>query len=75
MKNNNFIKPAPIGVLVDPPSGWKYGFPKMAPYPLPDNMVEWVIENGYPREEVLSLNEHFWIRYSEIYEQEDKTKD
>ena len=66
--NNNFVKPAPIAVWVDPPSGWKYGFPRQAPYPLPDNMIEWVIEQGYPRVEVESLGEHFYIGYTEVYE-------
>lgn len=66
--NNNFVKPAPIAVWVDPPSGWKYGFPKEAPYPLPDNMIEWVIDQGYPRVEVESLGEHFYIGYTEVYE-------
>ena len=38
--------------IFDPPSGWRYGFPK----PLPDNvkgegaMTEWLIAQGYPRE-------------------------
>lgn len=54
--------------MVDPPSGWKYGFPKVAPYPLPENMIEWVIEQGYPRVEVEGLGEHFYIQYSEVYE-------
>lgn len=39
-------------ILVDPPEGWKYGFPKMAP----DNWLEmseqeieeWFIDKGYP---------------------------
>jgi hypothetical protein len=43
-------------VFIDPPSGWKYGFPK----PAPDNMRqmtreqlrEWFVQNGYPRWEI-----------------------
>ena len=37
--------------MVDPPSGWKYGFPKE----LPENVVDfrqWLIDNGYPESEV-----------------------
>lgn len=33
---------------IDPPSGFKYGFPKQ----LPDNVTnlrEWLLENGYPQ--------------------------
>lgn len=39
-------------LLIDPPSGWKYGFPK--PYDNPDNkpLEEWLLENGYPQKEI-----------------------
>lgn len=67
-EDNNFVKSTPIAVLVDPPSGWKYGFPKKAPYPLPDNIIEWVVEHGYPRAEVEGFGTHFHISYSEVYE-------
>jgi hypothetical protein len=33
--------------VIDPPQGWKYGFPK----PIPDAVVnfrQWLIDNGYP---------------------------
>jgi hypothetical protein len=34
---------------VDPPSGWRYGFPKLYD-PLKDGpMREWMIANGYPK--------------------------
>jgi len=43
-------------VYIDPPSGWKYGFPKPSPANLrqmnPDEFNQWLIDNGYPREEV-----------------------
>ncbi len=37
-------------LMIDPPSGWKYGFPR--PYDAkPDQTVgEWLIEKGYPKE-------------------------
>ena len=43
-------------VFVDPPDGWRYGFPK----PLPPNVRkiegfdfhDWLIQNGYPKAEV-----------------------
>lgn len=36
-------------VLIDPPEGWKYGFPKI--YNNHDNksVEEWLVENGYPQ--------------------------
>ena len=50
--------------IIDPPSGWKYGFPK----PIPDDIkdvIPWLIENGYPQKEIDALGEHFYCRYWE----------
>ena len=52
--------------LVDPPYGWKYGFPKE----LPENYKnytdnefnEWLIQNGYPKEEIDSFKNQFTYR-------------
>jgi hypothetical protein len=52
-------------LIVDPPSGWKYGFPK----PYFKNEIEtetevknWLVENGYPQSEIDSLGNSFHIR-------------
>ena len=41
---------------IDPPSGWKYGFPKEAPANLREmteaQLNEWLVANGYPKSEV-----------------------
>jgi hypothetical protein len=40
-----------MAVYVDPPSGWKYGFPKA----LPDGIIDlrkWLLEEGYPEEDI-----------------------
>jgi hypothetical protein len=43
-------------LFIDPPSGWKYGFPKEAPKNLREmewhDLNNWLVENGYPIEEV-----------------------
>ena len=55
-------------LMCDPPSGWKYGFPK----PIPEgvkNTTEWLIEQGYPQEEIDRLGDNFYCRYWE--EQDD----
>jgi hypothetical protein len=43
-------------LFIDPPSGWKYGFPKQAPTNLREmdfhDITNWLVENGYPIEEV-----------------------
>ena len=52
--------------MIDPPSGWKYGFPKV----LPDdiiNITEWLIENGYPKELIDKFGDYFCYR---IWEEE-----
>ena len=42
--------------LIDPPEGWKYGFPKPAPdnvdpveFEKDENINKWLVENGYPQ--------------------------
>ena len=54
-----------MDILIDPPSGWMYGFPKLLPNPQPENVREWLVENGYPRKEMDSYGEHFYCRYIE----------
>lgn len=48
--------------MIDPPSGWKYGFPKV----LPDNVedtLKWLVEQGYPQSEIDKCGKHFHCRY------------
>lgn len=48
--------------MIDPPFGWKYGFPK----PIPseeENVMKWLVENGYPQKEIDSCGQHFYCRY------------
>jgi len=43
-------------IYIDPPSGWKYGFPKKAPANLremdTDGLNNWLSQNGYPMREI-----------------------
>jgi hypothetical protein len=34
---------------VDPPSGWRYGFPKIWTRQVP--LEQWLIDNGYPEQD------------------------
>ena len=52
-------------MMIDPPSGWLYGFPKVLPDPKPESMHEWLVGNGYPQEEIDKMKEHFYCRYWE----------
>lgn len=50
--------------MIDPPEGWKYGFPK----PIPDhvsNPKQWLIDNGYPQSIMDGYGENFHCRYWE----------
>jgi len=47
--------------MIDPPSGWKYGFPKEIPEHV-DDTTKWLLENGYPEYEVKKMGDHFFVR-------------
>lgn len=51
-------------LMIDPPSGWHYGFPKPIPRDV-DNVKEWLVQNGYPQELIDKLGEWFICRYWE----------
>ena len=50
--------------FIDPPEGWKYGFPKVLPDNI-DNISDWLVEQGYPKEKIASYGIHFYCRYWE----------
>lgn len=41
--------------FIDPPGGWKYGFPKEMPREVTD-IRTFLVENGYPQSEIDSLS-------------------
>jgi hypothetical protein len=47
---------------IDPPSGWRYGFPKVFDWDSEkESFSNWLIRNGYPKEHVeLAMQ---WSRY------------
>ena len=49
--------------MIDPPSGWKYGFPKVLPKEAQGRNLEWLVENGYPQSEIDKMKDHFYVRY------------
>lgn len=53
-------------LMIDPPSGWRFGFPKPAPENFFDKNFElgaWLIECGYPEKDVPLA-----IKYSRYWE-------
>lgn len=41
-----------VGQLIDPPGGWRFGFPKPYMPRLGENMRDWLVREGYPESEV-----------------------
>lgn len=59
-------------MMIDPPSGWKYGFPK----PLPEEVVDtmkWLVENGYPQSEIDACGDYFYCSHY-YHEVEDENE-
>jgi len=53
--------PTKLVKYIDPPGGWKYGFPK----PMPDkveDLNQWLVDNGYPKSEIEKMGEYFFCR-------------
>jgi len=51
--------------MIDPPSGWKYGFPKPIPQDRLKDYKVWLVEQGYPQSEIDRYGENFLCRYWE----------
>ncbi len=66
LKKNNMAK------IIDPPSGWMYGFPKPIPEDRQKDVIAWLIEQGYPKVVIDSFGEHFVCRYWEQSEEDNK---
>ena len=53
-------------LMVDPPEGWRYGFPKVCPKEHQHRILDWIVEVGYPKAEVEKLGKYFHVRCWEI---------
>jgi len=49
-------------VWVDPPNGWKYGFPKIFDHEKDGKFYQWLVAEGYPQAEIDALKDNFWCR-------------
>jgi hypothetical protein len=49
-------------IIIDPPSGWQYGFPKPIPEDRLKDVRVWLVENGYPQKEIDAYGKHFVYR-------------
>ena len=50
-------------LMVDPPSGYRYGFPKPYDKEKYPDFHAWLVSEGYPQREIDSLGEHFYCRF------------
>ena len=58
-------------VMVDPPSGWRYGFPKLYdPSKEEGTMYDWLVREGYPQSEIDRYKGNFFCRF--WYPEEEK---
>lgn len=57
-------------IMVDPPKGWVWGFPKRMPSDTKD-VIQWLIDNGYPKEHTYE-DMHLRMWYSE-HEDKDES--
>ena len=55
-------------IWIDPPSGWKYGFPKIKDDD--SDTIEWLVKNGYPKEDIDKLGKYFYTRQWEATDNE-----
>ena len=53
----------PDNLFIDPPSGWKYGFPKIIPPEHQTRTLAWLVEEGYPETQINALGDYFICRY------------
>ena len=53
----------PENLMIDPPSGWRYGFPKIIPKEHQTRTLDWLVEQGYPKEIIVECGDHFYVRY------------
>lgn len=53
----------PENLFIDPPEGWRYGFPKIIPPEHQSRTLEWLVEQGYPKTLLDSMGDYFICRY------------
>jgi hypothetical protein len=62
----NRYSDSPKKLIVDPPSGWKYGFPKQYfknKISSKKELNDWLVEEGYPNSIIESFGDAFPVRF------------
>ena len=72
--------------MIDPPSGWMYGFPKEIPQEVLKcgfkDVLEWLVSNGYPKEKIEQFKDkngeypffHYRIIHKDVEDVEEQKK-
>lgn len=47
---------------VDPPGGWAYDFPKIWDSKSGEDILTWLVKNGYPQHRIDEFGEAFYTR-------------
>ena len=58
-----------VMIMIDPPSGWKYGFPMVFDMKEGGNINEWLVSKGYPQS---LIDEFKGVLPCRFWEQEDE---
>jgi hypothetical protein len=58
--------------LVDPPGGWRYGFPKVYDSGLEITLRDWLVVEGYPKHEIDKLGKHFYVKMQPVEAEDGK---
>lgn len=53
-----------VGNLIDPPSGWMFGFPKVFNPQTGETLEQWLVREGYPPSEVAFALRHLRVIYN-----------
>ena len=49
-------------LYVDPPDGWRFGFPKAVPQDREADLLNWIVEQGYPKPMIDWYGDKFPLR-------------
>ncbi len=49
-------------LMIDPPNGYQYGFPKRWDDDKDLDLLEWLVAEGYPSELIEELGDGFYVR-------------
>lgn len=53
-----------LKIMIDPPNGWRYGFPREYINESNLSIEDWLVANGYPAEDAAFASD--WLRFWEV---------